>query len=153
MKKILLGILLSTCAFAADSGVLITKSSGGGFVMPEYAGGETCEVYANKVKITHTLGYGSPTSLQLVEERNITLTGDVKLIIEKAKAEQITETPNSLCDGPSTYIAAGEGNDPLQLFSTGGCGSPQRQRNGVFSEKLRTIVNLYCPQTYMFADR
>jgi len=91
------------------------------------------------------------SALQLAEERKITLTGNVKKVIELAKEEKVEEKDNMLCDGPSTSIVAGGENDGVLIYSTGGCGSPRKQRTGVNSQKLRSIVDIYCPQTFDFS--
>jgi len=152
MKKILFALSLSVSVFAAPK-ALISKTSGGGFMAPEYAGYERCDVYADKVVLTHQYGMVRETALQLVEERNIKLSGDVATVIEKARAEQETTKPNNLCDGPSTSITANPAQgEAVVLFSTGGCGSPEHSRDGVYSSKLKNIVNVYCPQTYKFSN-
>lgn len=153
MKKLMLACLVASSAFAAPAKPLLMKSSGGGFVPPDYARHEKCEVYSDRVVLTHRYGSGSDTALQLVETRTITLNGNVALVIEKAAAEAETTKPNNLCDGPGTGIVAYDKNgQDVSLFSTGGCGSPQRSRDGVQSSKLKSIVDLFCSQTYKFAD-
>lgn len=137
---------------AAPSKALISKHSGGGFMAPEYAGFERCEVFADKVVLTHQYGMQQATALTLTEERKVALTGDVKKVIELAKAEAVEEKENMLCDGPSTSITAGGEADPVLLFTTGGCGSPRKQRNGVYSNKLRSIADIYCPNTFDFSQ-
>lgn len=153
MKKVFFALVLTGVAIAAPSKPLITKSSGGGFTAPEHAGYERCEVFANKVVITHQMGMHTPTALQLTEERKVNLTGDVKLVIEKAREERVEEKPNFLCDGPSTGVVANQGNkeEDVLLFSTGGCGSSRKERSGVFSSKLRQIADLYCAKTFDFS--
>jgi len=152
MKKSLFVLFLAVNAFAADSKPLITKSSGGGFMMPEYAGFERCEVYADRVELTGGYGFSVPTALQTQETRQFKITGDIALVIKKATEEQVTEKPNSLCDGPSTGIYAHLDGQEVLLYSTGGCGSPEKSRNGGNSNKLKQIVNQFCPKTYQFSD-
>lgn len=155
MKKILFGLVLAGYAVAAPQKPLISKSSGGGFMAPEYAGHERCEVYSDKVVITHEMGMVQATALKLTEERKINLSGDVKLVIEKAREEKVEEKDNFLCDGPSTSIVANVGNEEtgVLLYSTGGCGSPRKERTGVYSSKLRQIADLYCAKTFDFSSR
>jgi len=152
MKKLHFGtlvFLMTGYAVAAPSAI-ITKHSGGGFMMPDHAGFERCEVFADKVVITHQYGMQSPTALALVEERKVSLTGDYYLVIEEAKKEPVTEKENMLCDGPSSDIRAGGEADGVLLFTTGGCGSPRKERQGVNANKLRGIVDIYCPKTFDF---
>jgi hypothetical protein len=151
MKKVLLGLVLTGVALAAPTKPLLSKASGGGFMAPEYSGYERCDVYPDKVVITHQFGYVTETALQVNEERKINLVGNVKLVVEKAAQEKVEEKPNGLCDGPSTTIQADNGGQALLLFTTGGCGSPRKDRSGPLSTKLKEIVNLYCPRTIDFA--
>lgn len=154
MKSIMLTVLLTTAVLGAEPKPLITKVSGGGFTIPEYAGYERCELFADKVVITNQLGMHVPTALQLVETRTVSISGDIQKVIELSKAEKVSKKPNNLCDGPSTHISAnltGEA-EPVLLFSTGGCGSPRLQREGANAQKLRTMVDSYCPKTYDFSD-
>lgn len=156
MKKLsffLMVALTGLSAIAAPAKPLIVKSSGGGFVIPEFAGFEKCEIYQNRVVITHVFGTGGPTAAKLVEERKITLTGDFAKIIEVAKSEKVETKPNSLCDGPSTGISANPAlGESILLYSTGGCGSPRKSREGLASNKLRAIADLYCEKTYDFSQ-
>ncbi len=149
MKAFILSMALAASAFAANTKPFLTKSSGGGFTMPEYAGGERCELYADKVVVSHQFGMVQPTALRVIEEKKVNLIGNIRLVIEKAASEEVTTKPNGLCDGPSTSITADNGQqEPVLLYVTGGCGSPARERNGVYSSKLREIIDLYCPKTF-----
>lgn len=154
LKLFSLTMLLAISAFAAaPAKPLISKSSGGGFMMPEHAGGERCDLYPNRVVITNTMGFQGPTAVSIAETRAIALKGNLNAIINQAKTEQITTKPNNLCDGPSTSVVVNDGTvEGLLLFSTGGCGSPERTRIGIASEKLRDLVSLFCPKTYSFAQ-
>lgn len=148
---LLLMAAITQIASANQKGVLLEKTSGGGYMLPEVAGSETCQLYDNKVVITHVYGYHSPTSLKTVEERNVTLTGDIAAVIEKAKTEELTSKPNNLCDGPHTGIQAfSPSGEATSLFSTGGCGTPRTSRDGIFSHKLKNLINVYCPRTHDF---
>lgn len=144
MKKIIATILVVGSFATSYGAALITKSSGGGFVMPEYGRTSHCEVFQDKVLISNKFGYGTTTSFDVVEERKITLSKDLKKVIEIAKTEQLVEKVNMLCDAPTTSIVAGD----LLLFTSGGCGSPRKERTGFASSKLVELVNLYCPKTY-----
>ena len=116
---------------------------------PDYAGGERCDVYADRAVITNVMGYSGATALTVSETRKINLKGNLPAIIELAKAEKVSEKPNGLCDGPSTTISANSmADESLLLFSTGGCGNPSKQRNGVATYKLTSLVDLYCPKTF-----
>ncbi len=146
MKTIMISlmVLIGSLAFA-DVKPLLTKSSGGGFTHPDYVRYEGCELYADRVVITKR--YGSESGFELKEERKITLSGDIDVTIKKAFNEKIEEKENGLCDGPVTSIRMGE----QLLYTTGGCGSPRKDRVGPFSLALKDVISTYCPNTYDFS--
>ncbi len=149
MKKLSFGLFLVsagfTALFANAEGPLVTKSSGAGFTPPENGGGVQCDVYKDKVVITKVFGRSTPSSFVLTEERKISLSKDLTSVVELAKAEKIEEKPNSLCDAPASSIVAGT---DLVLYSTGGCGTPAKKRQGPASSKLVQLVNVFCPNTF-----
>jgi hypothetical protein len=149
-KTLSLLLLVSASALAAPK-PLITKSSGGGYMMPIYAGFETCEVYADRVVITRHLG-NDPTGVALTETRKLEIQGDLRQTIIAANQEKTAEKENGLCDGPSTSISADAGSTHVELFSTGGCGTPSKFRSGPYTERLKSIAALYCPKTYGAED-
>ncbi|MBI4402823.1 MAG: hypothetical protein HY537_01605, partial [Deltaproteobacteria bacterium] len=109
MKNVLITLTLIFAGFSfAAEPPLITKNSGGGHMMPEYAGTETCEVFSDRVQITHRLGFYTPTALTVSESRSVRVTGNVVAVIAEAAKETLEEKPNTLCDGPSTTIMAGD---------------------------------------------
>ncbi len=147
MKKFL-GIVLVLAEFSSAFAAvtpLVTKVSGGGHMMPEYGGTIRCDVYQNKVVITNVNGFSGPTAFTTVEERKFSVSNDLKAVIEAAKSAEVKITPNYLCDGPTTSITAGEN---VNLYFTGACGSPRRERQGLASQKLINLVNQFCPKTY-----
>lgn len=131
---------------AAVAKPLVTKSNSSGFTMEEWSRQETCEVYMNKVVIMKR--YGGSKGFTLTETRAITLSSGIQNAVKLAAAEKLEEKDNGLCDGPSTVIYTGERESAQILFSTGGCGSPRRNRSGPFSEALRNLASTYCPLTY-----
>lgn len=147
MKK-LLSVFLMSASLLAGSHPLITKTSGGGLVQPEQASSVRCDVYQNKVVITNMFGYSGPSAFTVTEEREISLSKDLSAVIELAKSEKLTEKPGGPCDAPTTSITAGEKN--LELFFSGACGTPRKERQGTASQKLINLVNLYCPHTIDF---
>lgn len=150
--KMFLGFALVVFSAVSAMGAeraLITKSSGGGHVHPEWGGMESCEVFQNKVIVSHQFGFTGPTAVKVVEIKKVNLGGDLKAIIALAEKEAITEKPNFMCDGPHTGISArGANEEAVLLFSTGGCGNPNKRRDGLAASKLTQIVDLFCPQTY-----
>ncbi len=114
------------------------KSTSSGLVPPDFVRSESCEVYSDRVVVTRHYG---PITLE--ETKRVTLTGDIAKVISKASGEETTETGTSPCDGPTTFIAAGD----TVLYFSGSCGSPTERREGPASEILRDIVDNYCPQT------
>ena len=147
--KLLIFMAIGSYSVLASASPLITKVSGGGFTPQEYAGYEKCEVYADKVVITHQMGMHTPTAIQLKETRPLAIQGDLNAVIVGAKQEKLEQKDNFLCDAPGTSIVAHlPAQEEVMLFTTGGCGSPRQERVGALSAKLRNIVGLYCPKTY-----
>ena len=141
--------LVSSSAFASFAGPVLVKTSGGGFTPPEWFMNETCEIFTNKVVITHTYGQ---SELVAKEVRAVTLTG-LRAVAAKASAATLEQQDNGLCDAPGTsiYINAIQPNDTISqvmLFSSGGCGSPRLQRNGGYAAALRDLVNQYCSKNF-----
>ncbi len=124
---------------------LITKSSGSGFVMFDFIRNETCEVFADRVVVNKSFG-----GLTVVETHLINLVGDIQAVLSSAKADELTETDNFLCDAPGTFISANLNGEEVVLFSSGGCGSPKQVRNGSASQLLADLVTSYCPKTHDF---
>lgn len=154
MKKYL-GIVIASTQLVGALAVaspLIVKSSGGGFVHPEFGGNVRCELYNNKVVITNQYGFQGPSAFSAKEVRSIALSRPLQPIIDLAKTEAIEEKPNNLCDGPSTSVVASPDQDQVLLFTTGGCGSPRKERTGRASSKLRALIDIYCPMTHDFSD-
>jgi hypothetical protein len=147
MKTVLIFALgmLAAPAFASND-ALVTKSSYPGYTSPDWVRTERCEVYLDKVVITRNFGYSGESGFTATETRPVTITPSILAVIERAKTEELKETPNGLCDGPGTGVSSGE----LVLFSTGGCGSPRLERNGGGSRMLRDLADTYCPKTYDF---
>ncbi len=146
MKSSLLLISLmlsaSTSFGFVEEKPLISKSSGSGFVPPEYQRSETCNVYTDRVVIAKTYG-----KLQTSETRELKIT-DIQQILKNAADEKVTETANGLCDGPVTQVNAFLGGNAVVLYTTGGCGSPKKHRNGPHAAMLMELVGSFCPKTY-----
>jgi hypothetical protein len=120
---------------------LLIKVSNTGFVPPEWARSERCEVGESKVILTRTYSF-KKIQYQFPFE---TEENTIEDMIEKARHEKLVFQDNHLCDGPSTLIKAG---DDLLLYSTGGCGSPKKIRQGPYSLALRDIASTFCPTTH-----
>jgi hypothetical protein len=136
-------IVLATPAIAATP-PLIVKHSQSGFTPPEYRREETCEVYANRVVIVREYGSGDG-SFEQREVRAISLSRGVNAALRKALAEPLEETGGNVCDGPTVQITIGPLAGERFLLSTGGCGQPDVERQGAFSDALRKVVESYCP--------
>lgn len=156
MKASIVSFLLASVAstsFGAEA--IITKGNYSGFVQADYVRTELCEVFADKVVITHYYGANEDGIIKTVEERQVAVGGSIQSVVAKAAAEAITVTNNSLCDGPSTSIEAhlegANANEKILLFNTGGCGSSSQSRNGANAQMLVDLVNQYCPITYDFS--
>lgn len=140
MKLLLvfLFVLISASAFA-ERVPLIVKDSGTGFVMPEWERTEKCEVFKDSIQLTKSYG-------MTVVTFQIPFSSDASLIelIEKASLEPMTEKYNGICDGPATLVRAGD----VIFYSTGGCGSSTKRREGPYSFALMDIVGTFCQETY-----
>lgn len=150
MKSIifLIAILAAPTVFA-NQVPLVIKESHSGHVAPAYVRMEKCELYLDKVDITRSFGTGDDR-VTLTEKRPVSLSREAMLSVSLAKLEAVAETDNRLCDGPSTSIHFYDGQ---VLFSTGGCGSPRKEREGPYSQRLRAILDTYCPTTHDFVRR
>lgn len=126
----------------------LIKSSGSGFVHPNWSRSEKCEVFNDHVLMTRTY---ARESLEYIFPYQAE-AGTVLEMIEKAMGEKVIQEPNYLCDGPATYIKATFQKDgvdqDLVLYSTGGCGSPKIVRQGPFSSALIDIASTFCPTTH-----
>jgi len=127
---------------------LVTKTNNTGFVMPEYARTEICEVFRNKVVITKKFGIFSENSFTSKEVRRINLSPSIKNTLQVAATEPLLESGNFLCDAPSTSIASNVAGEKIILFSSGGCGSPRLERQGGAAQMLKDLVAAYCPVTH-----
>lgn len=129
--------------FVAAEKPLISKSSGSGFVPPEYQRSETCNVYADHVVILKTYG-----TMRTSETRSVNASNGIQDVLAKAVGEKVTETANGLCDGPVTQVNAFVDGKDVVLYTTGGCGSPKKHRSGPYTAILLELVGSFCPQTY-----
>lgn len=146
LSRLFLIALVSAPAFAAPA-ALVTKTNGSGHVHPDYYRSEKCEVFADRVVITRAYGMGV-NGLKTVETLNVSVAGDLKQVIANATAANVAEKENMLCDGPSTTISTGN----TLLYSTGGCGTPRKEREGAAARALRSLVDAHCPVTHDFSQ-
>jgi len=147
MKKFLFGTLvlnafIAVGAMAAET-ALVTKSNHTGFTAPEWSRFEQCEVFKDRATITKRMGSGEG-QIVVSETRKLKIDGKLAALVAKVATEEITEKENMLCDGPATVIVSGDNI----LFTTGGCGSPRKERQGNASRMLRELVDAYCPTTH-----
>lgn len=126
---------------------LIIKMSATGFTPIEWARTERCEVFSDQVLMTRTYA-----RTEVKYEFPFTLQGSIEHLIEEAADEKMTSEPNYMCDGPSTSVKATYQKDGIAqevlLYSTGGCGSPKKQRSGPNSLALIDIASTFCPTTH-----
>ena len=133
---------------SADRQAFIVKSSSTGFGPIEWARSEKCEVFDTEVILTRsyarsTVNYQIPFSSD----------DSLNELIDKARQERLRLDDNYMCDGPATVIKARfvmEGSDAeeILLYSTGGCGSPKKVRQGPNSSALMDIASTFCPTTH-----
>src|SRR3954463_4173725 len=146
MKLVLIAALFATPAFAANEPFL-TKSSGSGFGPAAYGRSEKCEFYASSVTVTRQYGSGEASIKEVQTLPLVELTG-LEQVIAKALAEPVEDSPNGLCDGPTNGNSGGADGPTQLIFTTGGCGSPRKERMGPYSAILRELAAKYCPKTF-----
>jgi hypothetical protein len=137
---------MSFLAIAAMSPLLV-KISFSGFGPAEWARSEKCEVFDNKIVMTRTYNQE-----EIKFEYPFDGQETLQHLIANAANEKISLEDNYMCDGPSTsmhftYPTVGLGKE-LLLYSTGGCGSPKKQRLGPASQALIDIASTFCPTTH-----
>lgn len=142
LATLLVASLSAPQAFAEAP--LVEKSSGSGFVPPQWRRSERCRLFANRVEIERSFGDAVVSEVRTLQTKNL------PALLKAAALENVEETPNLMCDGPSTYVsfAGMAGADRGVLYSTGGCGSPTQRRVGPASLGLVGIIDAYCPTTH-----
>lgn len=126
---------------------LLVKSNFPGYVPEDYWFEETCKLFKDKVDIEYRV------SGQIIREsRRISGTSMIQKLLKKAQQETLSESPNMICDGPSTSIYGLEkissGERKILLYETGGCGSPKQVREGGAAFILSTLIGKYCSVTH-----
>lgn len=125
----------------------LVKTNSPGFMPAAWAKSDKCEVFQNQIIQTRFYNkrefiYVHPmqTEVSLAE------------MIHEAMDEQIVLEDNYMCDGPSTTVKATVNKDgqdhEVILYSTGGCGSPKKVRQGPVSYALMDIASTFCPTTH-----
>lgn len=153
MKQVLAAMAILMFSEISGASVLISKTSGGGYVPPEWSRYETCVMHDDKVVITHHYGLDQTTSVKTVREVPMTIGKEIADLLIAAKNEREARKENGLCDAPSTHISAQladakPGDKAFTLFSTGGCGSDRIEREGPASAALRHMIDQHCPTTH-----
>ncbi|MBC76687.1 MAG: hypothetical protein CME64_11790 [Halobacteriovoraceae bacterium] len=153
MKILLAAIAVSLGASASHHhDWLLSKTTGGGFVIPELARTETCKIFEGKknghykVKIKKTFGELEYRKIKHVYIRNL------EEAISASFQENLVSTANPVCDAPETTVKAqlpGELGE-LTIFFTGGCGTDELERTGANSQNLRGLISEFCPTTIDF---
>lgn len=132
--------VLGAVVFGAEP--LVVKGNDPGYVDPEFAVVERCEVFSDSVVISRRFGHSK--AIVTTEKREVKRTGDMQALITAAEKEKLDSKPNNLCDGPATFVQAGS----AVLYFTGGCGSPRLERQGSAAYVLRAMADAYCPVTH-----
>lgn len=149
-STVLLGFASSSILQAQ---ALVEKTNASGFTMPEFVRSETCSVYPNYVKITNRYGGFSDQSFTTTEIVKVRISEGIENVLRTATEAKLSETDNYLCDAPSTSITANYGGQEYLLFTSGGCGSNRKQREGGAAQMLRDLVDRYCPVTHDFGKQ
>ena len=138
----------STLAFASD--ILVTKTNSSGFIIPIFGRDESCRIYRDKVVIERRFGIVDDNGFSTTETFNFNVSSGIDAILAKASEAEIKQTPNMICDMPSTVISAHQKNDdaPFVLYRTGACGIPTVYREGPAAKMLIDLVNHYCELTH-----
>lgn len=145
---------ISFCSFAfASDDFALLKTSGGGMVVQEFARTQTCKLYksdsSSEYKMLIEEQYGPVKTKEFVK---LTITG-LEGLISNSEKEVVVKKPNYLCDAPeSTYFAINTRGERVELFQSGGCGSPRINRAGPYSAHLRSILDRYCPMTHDYGN-
>jgi hypothetical protein len=135
-------VICASPALAADA--LLIKTSSPGFVMPDWVRTETCKVYQDKVVIERSFGLVNEQGFATTETINVTISDGITAILARAAEEKVKETRNMICDLPGLNVAAVENGKEFVLFSSGGCGSPRKEREGSATRMLMDLLGHYC---------
>ncbi len=134
-------LLVGTGTASGADAPLLTKTYQSGYTPAEWARPARCDVYTDKVVIERRYGDVSDKGFVAREEKAIQIMGGIDKVIQAAQSEKLTETENSMCDGPEWQASAGN----FVLYGSGGCGTPRKDRKGPNSRMLIDLVNIYCP--------
>jgi len=153
MNKFLFVTMIFALPAFANALPLVTKTSGGGFVPPEWQRFESCQLFQNKVVVEHDYGVTDTKSVKVVREEKVSITGDIGDLLVASSKEKLDKTPNGLCDAPETTVTAHMVGAPQKdpgfiLFASGGCGGDRLERQGPATSALRDLIDQYCPLTY-----
>lgn len=132
---------------------LIAKFNSPGYVHPDHARYESCQIFGDRIVKTVKAANQEPVTELFTHELSET---ELVQLIASAKAETLTEKDNYLCDAPSTAILATESDQEalgMVLFVSGGCGSPRLLKSGSSSQKLMDLASRHCPETFDFGYR
>lgn len=123
---------------------LLIQINSPGYVPEDYFFKETCKMYRDRVDIEYNLA-----GKLITETRRISGDTSLEELISRAKQEDITETPNLICDLPSTKIFGFDSTGAeVLLYSTGSCGTAKRERNGGAAFILTTLIGKYCQERF-----
>ena len=152
MKNFIAIITLVVISFAvaktanADLGLeeapLLSKGTFSGFVPDGLQRPKVCNIYSDRVEVTHGFGFFSVTETKAIE-----LTGDIVASIKAAAGAPLESLGPVPCDGPSTYVTASVDGEDVTLASGGSCGGEEKKiRRGLHARSLLELAYLYCPQ-------
>ncbi len=127
-----------------DQKPLLVKINSPGYVPDDYFFKETCKLYRDRVEIEYQF-----SGKTITENRHILGNTSLEAVVSKAKQEELTETPNLICDLPSTKIYGLDSSGAeVLLYATGSCGTPKQERAGGAAFTLMSLIGKYCPETF-----
>jgi hypothetical protein len=143
MKLLVLIFLGLTSSWTwAQGEPFLVKVNGGGYIPEEWARSEKCEIYLDKAVLTLSFG----KEVRLAREYALNFEGSIQKVLKMATREQVFETPNNICDAPTTHAYGVTEAGPFTIFSSGGCGEKKRRRQGPNSQTLYDIFSQICPK-------
>lgn len=138
-------LLLTSAAFADETPMLV-KTTGGGYMHPDFYRSTKCEIFVDKVVVTKSVAQSWQTREEkvLYTDRNALLQLSLK-VEEASKAELVTEGP-MIMDAPMTHWVAMHRGEEVLLKSVFSVleGKPYETRKGEAAHSLVYLLDGLC---------